>query len=110
MSDRYRGAQTARARTLYRVSPYGVPIELIRAGLCVKRACARANAAGGYLGPEEAQAVEEAIDYFAALPDAELGSHFDLDAYQGGAGTATNMSLNEAIAARAATGADRDAA
>ncbi|MFP4067355.1 MAG: lyase family protein [Spirochaetaceae bacterium] len=110
MSDRYRGAQTARARTLYRVSPYGVPIELIRAGLCVKRACARANAAGGYLGAGEAQAVEEAIDYFDALSDAELGSHFDLDAYQGGAGTATNMSLNEAIAARAATGADRDAA
>ncbi len=101
MSDRYRGAQTARARTLYRISPYAVPLELIRAGLCVKRACARANAAGGYLGGDEAEAVETAIDYFDALPDAELRSHFDLDAYQGGAGTAVNMSLNEAIAARA---------
>ena len=101
MSDHYRGAQTSRARTLYRVSPYSVPLELIRAGLHVKRACARANAAGGYLGPDEAQIMEEAIDYFAALPDAELAHHFDLDAYQGGAGTAVNMSLNEAIAARA---------
>ncbi|MFO7781506.1 MAG: lyase family protein [Spirochaetia bacterium] len=100
MSDRYRGAQTARARTLYCVSPYTVPLELVRAGLCVKRACARANAAGGYLGADAAQAVEQAIDYFDALPDAELRSHFDLDAYQGGAGTAVNMSLNEAIAAR----------
>lgn len=103
MSDHYRGAQTSRARTLYRVSPYSVPLELIRAGLHVKRACARANAAGGYLGPDEAQIMEEAIDYFAALPDAELAHHFDLDAYQGGAGTAVNMSLNEAIAARAGT-------
>ena len=101
MSDRYRGAQTARARTLYRISPYAVPLELIRSGLCVKRACARANAAGAYLGGDEARALEEAIDYFDALPDAELRSHFDLDAYQGGAGTAVNMSLNEAIAARA---------
>ncbi|MGM0675539.1 MAG: lyase family protein [Spirochaetota bacterium] len=110
MSDRYLGAQTSRARTLYRVSPYRVPLELIRAGLRVKRACVRANATGGYLTGDEARAVEEAIDYFEGLPEAELGSYFDLDAYQGGAGTATNMSLNEAIAARAREASPRPGA
>jgi aspartate ammonia-lyase len=78
-----------------------VPLPLVRSGLTVKRACARANRAGGYLSGDRCDAVEEAATYFAGLSDEELRHHFDLDAYQGGAGTAVNMNLNEAIAARA---------
>lgn len=106
MSGLYTGEQTDRARTLYAVSPYPVPLPLVRAGLTVKRACARANRAGGYLCEQRAAAIEEAVTFFLGLDDEALRAHFDLDAYQGGAGTATNMNLNEAIAARARTGAD----
>jgi aspartate ammonia-lyase len=92
------GIHTARARENFRLSPYRTPAALIQALALVKKACAQANAELGYLDPNKARAIELACDEIAL---GELGHCFDLDALQGGAGTSTNMCLNEVIANRA---------
>ncbi|MFP4378014.1 MAG: lyase family protein [Spirochaetales bacterium] len=95
------GEQTAAALSEYQLSPYRVPLGLIRAGLMVKHSCANANARLGYLTADEHAAITEAIAGLERMSDEELRSEFPIDAWQGGAGTAINMNLNEAIALRA---------
>ena len=97
------GEQTTAAISEYQLSPYRVPFPLIRAGLTVKQACANANHRLGYLEDALFGAITGAIEVLAGLNDDELRQRFPLDAWQGGAGTAINMNLNEAIAAQAAT-------
>jgi aspartate ammonia-lyase len=96
------GPQTRRAREIYSFSPHAVPLELVRAGLHVKLACASANRRQGYLDEEQFQLIAGAVEWLSALPDSELRPWFPLDAFQGGAGTGINMNLNEAIALVAA--------
>ena len=96
------GEQTTAAIAQYQLSPHRVPLPLIRAGLTVKQACANANYRLGYLDDSHYQAIISAIAALAAMQDAELRARFPLDAWQGGAGTAINMNLNEAIAVQAA--------
>jgi aspartate ammonia-lyase len=96
----YYGPQTARAIKNFSIS--GIPVghfpEFIRALALVKKAAARANRKLGALAPEKAEAIEAACDEIIA---GDFLSEFPLDVFQGGAGTSTNMNINEVIANRA---------
>lgn len=99
-ADALYGVQTLRATENFDIS--GVRLNrfpsLIRALAQVKQACARANHSVGQLSDELAEAIE------AAAEDLILGrfhGHFVVDMIQGGAGTSTNMNVNEVIANRA---------
>lgn len=68
---------------------------LVNALATTKLAAARANARLGYLSPDKLQAIEHACRTILA------GHHHDslvVDVIQGGAGTSTNMNINEVIA------------
>ena len=71
---------------------------LIRSLALVKKACCLANLETGHLTPEKAKAIITACDEIAAGGSAD---QFPVDALQGGAGTSTNMNINEVIANRA---------
>lgn len=96
--DCYWGIHTQRAITNFRISSHRVNPSLIRALAQVKKACCQANAETGYLSYEKSNAIKKACDEIAAgkLPD-----QFPVDALQGGAGTSTNMNVNEVAANRA---------
>ena len=97
-ADALYGIHTARALANFRLSGRPVAPALIRALALVKKACTLANRELGCLPAEKADVIGCACDEIAA------GLHLDqfpLDAVQGGAGTSTNMNLNEVIANRA---------
>src|SRR5262245_6399690 len=64
----------------------------------VKQAAARANVDCGVFSAEILHAIEGACQ---ELLDGKLHDEFQLDVFQGGAGTSTNMNANEVIANRA---------
>ncbi len=96
----YYGIQTLRGMENFKIS--GVPIshypELIEALAMIKAAAARANHECGQFSREIADAIEAAC---RDLISGRLHDQFQLDVYQGGAGTSTNMNANEVIANRA---------
>lgn len=94
----YWGIHTQRAVNNFRISSLTVNTSLIRALARVKKACCQANTETGYLSSEKADAIEQACDEIAS---GKLSDNFPVDALQGGAGTSTNMNLNEVIANRA---------
>lgn len=98
--DAYWGIQTARAMENFDIS--GVKLwqypDLVRALAMVKLAAARANAECGVLPPDILAGIEGAC---LEIIDGALHEHFDIDLFQGGAGTSTNMNANEVIANRA---------
>lgn len=96
--DAYWGIHTRRAIDNFRLSFLTVNPSLIRALAQVKKACCRANAEAGYLPPEKAHAIQIVCDEIIA---GLLSDQFPVDALQGGAGTSTNMNVNEVIANRA---------
>jgi aspartate ammonia-lyase len=96
-ADSLFGVQTLRAIDNFRIT--GTPIArhdpLIRALAMVKRAATEANRKLGLLGDDIADAIQWACDAVIA------GGHrdaFPVDVLQGGAGTSTNMNMNEVIA------------
>jgi aspartate ammonia-lyase len=98
--ERLYGAQTARAIQNFPVSGRSIAAlpTLIRALAMVKIAAARANAAVGDLTYAKADAI------IAAAQEVLAGQHhaeFAVDVFQGGAGTSTNMNMNEVLANRA---------
>jgi aspartate ammonia-lyase len=96
--DAYWGIHTERAIRNFPISGRPVRPGLIRAVALVKKACALANLELGYLTPEKGEAIITACGEIATgcFPD-----QFPVDALQGGAGTSTNMNVNEVIANRA---------
>lgn len=96
----YLGAQTARAIGNFPIS--GTTIsrfpELIQGLALVKKAACRANEELGYLTREKAAAIAAACDEVAA---GQFDAEFPVDVFQGGAGTSTNMNVNEVVANRA---------
>lgn len=68
---------------------------LIHAAVMIKKAAAQTNSAGGTLAPEKAAAIVGACDELLA---GEHADEFIVAAIQGGAGTSTNMNVNEVIA------------
>jgi aspartate ammonia-lyase len=98
-ADAYYGVQTARALENFNIT--GAPISVfpnfINALAMVKLAAARANFETGGFSREILTAIEKASQ---EIIDGKLHDQFPLDVLQGGAGTSTNMNVNEVIANR----------
>jgi aspartate ammonia-lyase len=94
----YWGIHTERAIRNFPISGYRVHASLIKALALVKKACCQANLETGHLASEIAEAVAAACNEIAA---GALSDQFPIDAMQGGAGTSTNMNVNEVVANRA---------
>ena len=97
--DSYWGAQTERSVANF---PFGererMPAEIVHALGYVKQAAARVNARLGGLGPELAEAIQQAAGEVAR---GDLDGQFPLVIWQTGSGTQSNMNANEVIAGRA---------
>jgi aspartate ammonia-lyase len=94
----YYGIHTQRALENFPFGVSCVPLPLIHALAQVKKSAAWANKELGDLSLEKADAIIKACDeVFSGVWDTQ----FCLDALQGGAGTSTNMNVNEVIANRA---------
>ena len=94
----YWGIHTERAHHNFRISGCKVNPSLIKAMAMVKKACCMANFELGYMQEEKAKAIMLACD---EIIDGKFQDQFPVDAMQGGAGTSTNMNMNEVIANRA---------
>lgn len=94
----YYGIHTARAIENFALSSRKVRSEIIRALALVKLAAAETNETLGKLEPDKAHAICTAAMEVASGQWAE---QFVTDALQGGAGTSTNMNMNEVLANRA---------
>jgi len=97
-ADAYWGIHTLRAVENFPLTGRRWPNRFIRALAQVKRACATANADLGYLAPDTARAV---MDACRDMENGLLVEHVLVDPLQGGAGTSTNMNMNEVLANRA---------
>ena len=94
------GIHTQRALENFLLAGRSVHPELARAYGEVKSACARTNRALGAWADDAAKA--DAIDRACyELAHGDLGGLVIVDALQGGAGTSTNMNVNEVLANRA---------
>ena len=95
----YWGLNVRRALDNFAIS--GRPIssypDLIFGYACVKQAAARANAEIGVLDRAKADLIDRACE---EIKDGKLHDQFPVDIMQGGAGTSTNMNVNEVIANR----------
>jgi len=91
------GIHTARALANFPNTGRRVPWVLIASLAVVKHAAALANAELGYLKREVADAIVAACGQVCE-GGPEIEKQFPLDALQGGAGTSTNMNLNEVLA------------
>ncbi|NOX89405.1 MAG: aspartate ammonia-lyase [Calditrichaeota bacterium] len=96
--DALYGIHTARAAENFPLSGRKVHSSLIRAYGAVKWACARTNFELGYLKEEIYRALAAAC---REMTEGKLDEHILIDALQGGAGTSTNMNVNEVLCNRA---------
>jgi aspartate ammonia-lyase len=94
------GIHTARGIENFPLSGRKIHPELIKAFGEVKLACAQTNIQLGFWreNPEKQSAIEKAC---SEMSIGMLREHIMTDALQGGAGTSTNMNVNEVIANRA---------
>ena len=94
------GVHTARAIENFRLAGRPVHPELVRAYGTVKLACAQTNRSLGCWADDaaKADAIEQACREMAG---GSLTQHVVVDLLQGGAGTSTNMNVNEVLANRA---------
>ena len=95
--DAYFGIHTLRAKENFPLSGLKIHPELINGLALVKKACARANLELGFLPSEIGQAIIAARE---DLISGKLHKEIVVDALQGGAGTSSNMNINEVIANR----------
>ncbi|MHA2141960.1 MAG: aspartate ammonia-lyase [Candidatus Thorarchaeota archaeon] len=98
--DAYWGVQTLRARenfgvSLVNLTNYSTLIETLA---MVKKACALANRDLGHISEKYTDAIIKACE---EVMGGALDDEFAVDMMQGGAGTSTNMCINEVIASRA---------
>ena len=95
--DAYYGAQAARGMENFQISGQYVNDypDFIKAWGMVKLACAQANTEAGKMKPEILKPIEEACHELIA---GNFLDQFKIDLYQGGAGTSTNMNVNEVLA------------
>ena len=89
------GIQSKRAAENFAVSGERIDATFIKALAMVKHACAETNMKLGYLDEEKGRAITNACK---RLAEGEFGEQIIVDAYQGGAGTSTNMNINEVVA------------
>ena len=94
----YYGIHTARAMDNFPVSGRAVNPQLIQSLVTVKKAAALAHLKLHTYPAEIARAIVEACD---DIHEGGLWQQFTVDAFQGGAGTSTNLNVNEVLANRA---------
>lgn len=99
-AEAYWGVHTARAHENFPIArrPISVYPDFIRAFACVKQAAARANLEIGALDEKRANLIDRACE------DVKTGlliDEFVVGVIQGGAGTSSNMNVNEVITNRA---------
>ena len=99
-ADAYFGVQTARGLENFHISGVQLRLypDLIKALAMVKWAAARANHECGQFDAAILRGIEGAC---REIIDGRLHDQFLLDVFQGGAGTSTNMNINEVVANRA---------
>ncbi len=93
----YYGIQTQRAINNFQLSKQQLQNypELIKALAIVKSACTIANLQQGLLSPDKANVIIQAAEQ---VSDGKHNSSFPIDMIQGGAGTSSNMNINEVLA------------
>jgi aspartate ammonia-lyase len=95
-ADAYYGVQTLRALENFQIS--GMDInhypEFIDAFAIVKLAAARANTQVGAMKQDRLAMIEKA---YTAIREGKYRDQFNVDWYQGGAGTSANMNVNEVM-------------
>lgn len=96
--DAYYGIQTLRAVENFPITGYRIHDELVRALAMVKKAAALANMETKRLPKDIGDAIVQAA---SELMDGQFHDQIIVDPIQGGAGTSTNMNVNEVIANRA---------
>ena len=96
----YWGVHTARANENFPIArrPISVYPNFVRAFACVKQAAARANLEIGALDEQRAALISEACE---EIKTGALDDEFTVGVVQGGAGTSTNMNVNEVVTNRA---------
>lgn len=94
-NDAYYGIHTKRAMENFKLSGKSVHLSLIYEIVTVKKACAMANNDTNALDSTIADAIIIACDLILT---GSYDHQFRTDALQGGAGTSTNMNVNEVIA------------
>ena len=97
-ADAYWGVNTGRALINFNISGRPVHPRLIDAYIEIKRAAALVNEKAGLLPPRPARAIRAACDDALA---GKLAGQFVVDKFQAGAGTSTNMNVNEVLCNRA---------
>jgi aspartate ammonia-lyase len=97
--DVYYGIHTQRAINNFHISKAKIgdyPF-FINGLVTTKKACAYANKEIGALAADKADMIIAACDEILGNID-KYAQHFPIDVFQGGAGTSTNMNVNEVIA------------
>jgi aspartate ammonia-lyase len=97
-ADALYGIHSVRGVENFPLSLRPVNPALIRAFGSVKLACARTNHELGWWDDAKFSAIETAC---SEMMEGKLNHHIVVDALQGGAGTSTNMNVNEVLANRA---------
>ena len=98
--DAYYGSETQRALNNFQISGEVVSWRLIESYVIIKKAAALANMRTGKLGKRIGGAIVRACN---EVISGKLADQFMVDVFQAGAGTSTNMNVNEVIANRAIT-------
>lgn len=91
----YYGINTVRAQDNFPISGRVTNLNLIKAMVLVKKAAAIAHRKLDHMPQNVVEAIINACDY---ILEGNLMDQFVIDAFQGGAGTSTNMNVNEVIA------------
>ena len=91
----YYGISTARALSNFDVSNETVNLAIVYELVNVKKQAAITNQKLGYLEPKKAEAIIKACNLVLT---GEFDDSFVVNKYQGGAGTSTNMNVNEVLA------------
>ncbi|KPU27203.1 aspartate ammonia-lyase [Caloranaerobacter sp. TR13] len=95
---RYYGINTKRALENFKLESKTVNLKLIREIALIKKAAAIVNKRLNKLPEDKANAIIQASE---EVIEGKFDEEFKLSAFQGGAGTSTNMNVNEVIANRA---------
>jgi aspartate ammonia-lyase len=94
----YSGINTARALENFDLMGKTVNLNLVKEISLIKKAAAMTNKSLKLLSPEKADAIIKASE---EVIEGKFDDEFKISAFQGGAGTSTNMNVNEVIANRA---------
>lgn len=94
----YMGINTKRALENFSLGNKSVNIQLVKDIALIKKAAAIVNEKLGNINHERAEAIIKACE---EVISGGFDEEFNVSAYQGGAGTSTNMAVNEVVANRA---------